>query len=165
MRKIIVTDFEDFSWSSLNKTQLGRYAEYLVKMEFVLCGFDVFTSEVDDHGIDLVVRTKTGNHYDIQVKSFRHGPGKSTPYVFIQKQKFKIHPSLFLALVQFVSGQTPTLYLVPSCVENGPNRLFESRDYGENRKSMPEWGLTFSKKKLERLAEECTFRKNLANLQ
>jgi hypothetical protein len=37
--------------------QLGRYAEYLAKMEFMLHGSDVFSSEVDDHGIDFVVRT------------------------------------------------------------------------------------------------------------
>ena len=34
------------TWSSVNRLQLGKYAEYLVKMEFVLCGCDVFTAEV-----------------------------------------------------------------------------------------------------------------------
>ncbi len=37
-------------------------------MEFVLYGYDVYTSEVDDHGIDFVVRTQNGFHYDVQVK-------------------------------------------------------------------------------------------------
>jgi hypothetical protein len=91
-------------WSRLNHLQLGKYAEYLTKMEFVLLGCDVFTAEVDDHGIDFVMRTREGNHYDVQVKSFRSQPGKTTPYVYLQKSKFKIHPSLLLALVQFVDG-------------------------------------------------------------
>ena len=72
-------------WSRLNRLQLGKYAEYVVKMEFVLCGCDVFTCEVDDHGIDFVVRTCNGDHYDVQVKSFRLEPGKNTPYVFLKK--------------------------------------------------------------------------------
>ena len=55
-------------WSRLNRLQLGKYAEYLAKMEFVLWGCDVFTSDVDDHGIDFVIRTRRGNHYDVQVK-------------------------------------------------------------------------------------------------
>ena len=80
-------------WNHLNRLQLGKYAEYVPKMEFVLLGCDVFTAEVDDHGIDFVVRTREGNHCDVQVKSFRYQAGKSTPYVFLQRSKFKVHPS------------------------------------------------------------------------
>jgi hypothetical protein len=58
--------------------ELGKYAECLAKMECVLCGCDVFTSEVDDHGIDFVIRTRQGNHYDVQVKSFRLDPSVVT---------------------------------------------------------------------------------------
>jgi hypothetical protein len=74
------------NWSRLNKLQRGKYAEYVVKMEFVLCGCDVFSSEVDDHGIDFVVRTHSGSHYDVQVKSFSLKAG-TPPYVFLPKQK------------------------------------------------------------------------------
>ncbi|MBN9658462.1 MAG: DUF4365 domain-containing protein [Acidobacteria bacterium] len=144
-------------WTRLNRLQLGRYAEYVVKMEFVLSGCDVFTSEVDDHGIDFVVRTRNGDHYDVQVKSFRLESGKSTPYVFLQKSKFAIHPSLLLCLVQFVRGEAPTLWLVRSCVDGKPNPIFESRDYGEGKKSSPEWGLTLSRKKLALLCQGCSF--------
>ncbi|MGJ5813668.1 DUF4365 domain-containing protein [Paludibaculum fermentans] len=142
----------------MNSLQLGKYAEYLTKMEFVLWGCDVFTSEVDDHGIDFVIRTRQGNHFDVQVKSFRLTAGKRTPYyLYIQKSKFKIHPSLLLVLVHFVKGMPPTLYLLPSCVGADPNPLLESRDYGEGKKSPPEWGLTLSKKKLALLSEQCAF--------
>jgi len=40
-------------WSKLSTLQLGRYAEYFVKMEFTLHGFDVYSAEVDDKGIDF----------------------------------------------------------------------------------------------------------------
>lgn len=60
-----------YNWSRLNRLQLSRYAEYLVKMQFTLYGFDVYGSEVDDRGIDLVVRKEQNVYYDIQVKSAR----------------------------------------------------------------------------------------------
>jgi len=41
----------------------------------------------------------------------------------------------------------------------------ESRDYGEGKKSAPEWGLTLSKKQLVRLAEECGFSAALSRLE
>ena len=44
------------NWSKLSHLQLGRYAEYYAKMEFVSYGYDVYTSEVDDHGVDFVAR-------------------------------------------------------------------------------------------------------------
>ncbi len=43
----------NLNWSQLNHLQLGRYAEYYAKMEFASYGFDVYTSEVDDHGVVL----------------------------------------------------------------------------------------------------------------
>lgn len=142
------------SWSRLNRLQLGKYAEYLAKMEFLLHGCDVYASEVDDHGIDFVVRTRAGCHYDVQVKSYRPATNK---YAFLQKSKFLISPQSLLALVQFKEGEPATLFLVPSSIDGAPNPILESRDYGEGKKSAPEWGLTFSKKKLAVLAEEYGF--------
>lgn len=149
-----MTDAERHNWARLNRLQLGKYAEYLAKMEFVLHGCDVFTSEVDDHGIDFVVRTRAGHHYDVQVKSYRVAKNN---YVYMEKSKFPISPQSLLALVQFVEGEPATLFLVPSCVDGAPNPTLESRDYGEGKKSKPEWGLTLSKKKLAALAQGCGF--------
>lgn len=160
-----MTTSDKHNWGRLNRLQLGKYAEYLAKMECVLCGCDVFTSEVDDHGIDFVIRTQQGNHYDVQVKSFRLEKGKGTPYVFVQKEKFHIHPSLLLVLVQFTAGEPPVLYLVRSCIGNNPNPLFENRDYGNGKKSLPEWGMTLSKRKLAILAQDCSFHVVVAALE
>ena len=43
-------------WFELTPLQLGRYAEYYSKMEFASYGFEVYTSEVDDHGVDFIVK-------------------------------------------------------------------------------------------------------------
>lgn len=42
-------------------------------MEFASYGYDVYTSEVDDHGVDFVARNpRDGQYYEIQVKAVRN---------------------------------------------------------------------------------------------
>jgi hypothetical protein len=74
---------ERYKWSRLNKQQVGAFAEYFVKMELTLYGFQVCTTEVDDRGVDFVTRYGEGPFIQVQVKSLR-SPG----YVFMQKTKF-----------------------------------------------------------------------------
>ena len=38
-------------------------------MEFTSYGFDVYTSEVDDHGIDFIAKGMDGTYYEVQVKN------------------------------------------------------------------------------------------------
>ncbi len=156
--QIILSECKDrYDWSQLNRLQLGKYAEYFAKKEFIRFGSDVFTSEVDSHGIDFVIRTPEGQHYDVQVKSFRVQPGK-TAYIFLPKDKFRIAPSSLLTLVKFNQGQFPTLFLLQSGkAEDSPHSLFENRPYGNGKKSAPEWGLTLSKRKLAELTGTCSF--------
>jgi hypothetical protein len=150
-------------WDRLTKLQLGKYAEYFVKMEFTLHRFDVYSSEVDERGVDFVIRTKGGRYYDVQVKSFRLQERKSN-YVFVQKEKFRIDPTMLLALAQFSLGELPKLFLILAAIGAQPNPLLESRDYGEGRKSKPEWGITLSQKKLVLLNEQCLFDSVVASL-
>jgi hypothetical protein len=44
------------AWADLNHLQTGRYGEYFAKMALVRAGFDAFSPEVDDKGIDSVLR-------------------------------------------------------------------------------------------------------------
>lgn len=74
-------------------------------------GLSIYTSEVDDHGIDFVVETKKG-FIKFQVKSVRTG----TNYVFMREEHFKISDeSLYLILIMLKIGEHPLLYLIPSC--------------------------------------------------
>lgn len=43
-------------WSNLTHLQIGKYGEYFAKMAFNRAGFDVYAAEVDNKGIDFVVR-------------------------------------------------------------------------------------------------------------
>ena len=58
-----------YDWSRLDKLQVGRYGEYLAKMEFTLLGFDVYGTEVDNKGTDFVIRRGADRFHDIQVKA------------------------------------------------------------------------------------------------
>jgi hypothetical protein len=37
-----------YIWSKLNNLQVGKFAEYFVKMELAMYGFLVYCTEVDD---------------------------------------------------------------------------------------------------------------------
>lgn len=66
------------------KQQLGKYGELTVAARFIEEGHEVFFPAVDDHGIDMLVRTRNFEHGDgsqpehypfqeIQVKTVKEG--------------------------------------------------------------------------------------------
>jgi hypothetical protein len=137
---------EKHIWSALNHLQLGRYAEYYAKMEFALHGIHVFTAEVDDIGIDFIIKIKN-QYFDIQVKSSRNNN-----YIFFQKDKFQLRLKLFAAIVLFHDKEKPNIFLVPSLDWNNPNSLLSSRDY-QGKKSKPEWGFNTTDKNKDILSQ------------
>ena len=129
-----------YNWKKLNRQQVGTFSEYYVKMELTMYGFQVYTSEIDDRGIDFVARYNKERFLSIQVKSIR---GNS--YVFMQKDKVELSNDLYLALAILDEGKEPKLYLIPSIAWQSPNSLLVDRDY-EGKKSNPEWGINISDK-------------------
>jgi hypothetical protein len=111
------------SWKHLNHLQVGKYAEYLVKIALVSHGLDVYSSEVDDRGIDFVVKKDHQTYFDIQVKSIR---GRN--YIFFPKSKFMPRENLFAAVAVFIEGEDPHLFLIPSIHWLHPNSLLVERD-------------------------------------
>jgi len=91
-------------WSTLKKQQKGSFGEHFAKMEFAMHGFLVFTAEVDDRGIDFVVRDNQGKHYDVQVKTIT---GRN--YTYVKESKFT--KSLLICLVILTEGSPPDMYL------------------------------------------------------
>jgi len=147
-----------YEWSKLNRQQVGAFSEYFVKMEMTMYGFQVYSTEVDDRGIDFVVRYENGPFISIQVKSVRE-----KGYVFMHKDKFQLSPHLYLALAILHEGVEPRLYLIPSEAWKKPNELLADHDY-EGKESKPEWGLNLSKKNMN-LLEDYAFSKVVAKLK
>lgn len=141
---------ERYNWQRLNTLQVGRYAEYFVKMEFTLFGFDVYTTEVDYHGIDFVIRKDPDRYFDVQAKSVRLMQGKPT-YINFPKDRFSLRDNLLAAVVLLRDHEAPDLYLIPATAWREPNALFKSYDYVD-RKSKPEWGLNITQHNLSLLA-------------
>ena len=138
----------NMQWSRLTGMQLGRYAEYYAKMEFTSYGFEVYTSEVDDHGVDFVIKKpKTSEFYEVQVKSIRN-----TGYIYMIQDKMELSDHRLVCVLRFEENHLPEVYVIPATEWKCPNALLVDRQYGkEGQSSKPEWGINISKKNLELL--------------
>lgn len=141
----------NMNWSKLNSLQLGRYAEYYAKMEFASYGFEVYTSEVDDHGVDFIAKLPGENRfYEVQVKSLR-----DYGYIFMAKSKMpELSDERLICVLHFIEGKLPDVFVIPASAWQNPNAVFVDRKYDKpGQKSEPEWGVNVSKKNYNLLAE------------
>jgi hypothetical protein len=128
------------NWNALNNLQLGKYAEYYAKMELSSYGFDVYSSEVDDHGIDFIVKTRDGDFLEFQVKSVLR-----TDNVFLVKKNWDItNRNLYLFIMTFVDGFQPKSYIIPATAWGSPNALLKDYEY-IGKKSDPEYALKLTR--------------------
>ena len=144
--------FENFTYDHLNHLQIGRIGEYWVKIWLTLSGLDTYYNDVDDKGIDFIVRLNNDKHIDIQVKTVRENTG----YVFVTKRTWrnKLRDNLYLALVILRNHASPEIYFIPSTAWLTPNELLRDRDYTKDgQTSEPEWGINISKRNFELLAQ------------
>ena len=147
---------EKLHWEKLSPLQIGKYSEYLAKIEFILYGFDVYSPELDDKGIDFIVKKGNSPYFDIQVKSVRN-----FNYIYFKKTKFQIRENLFAVILIFKKELKPDMFLIPSNIWTKPDKFFVDRKY-KGKKSVPEYGINLSKKNLSRLVE-FEFEKTIEN--
>lgn len=134
-------------WNKLSRMQLGKYAEYYAKMEFASYGLDVYTSEVDDHGVDFIVKDKKNIFNEIQVKSLRE-----KGYTFMQQEKFDLNnKTLYLVLMIFEDDKLPNIYLISTDAWNNENNMFTIRNFDKGQKSKPEYGVNIANSNKELL--------------
>ena len=132
-------------WSrkELNRQKLGTFGEYYAKMALASYGMSIYSSEVDDHGIDFVAETTKG-FLKFQVKTIR----SETNYVFMKAKNFDISDdSLFLILIMLDDGEHPAVYVIPATAWNNTEpSAFVFHAYSE-----PEYGVNLSKKNLPKI--------------
>ena len=145
-------EMPSMKWSDRTGLEIGRYAEYYAKMEFTSYGFEVFTSELDDHGVDFIAHhPKDGTYFEIQVKSIR-----DYNYAFVTKDKMEslsggnLPANRLVCLLRFEDGKLPEVYIIPAKAWEKPNDLLKDKDY-DGLKSKPEWGINVSRKNLDLL--------------
>lgn len=136
-----------YDWNSLNHLQVGRFGESFVKLELTRLGCDVYTSDVDDRGIDFIVRLDSSHYLDIQVKTVR---GYS--YVYAREASFPDAENLYLALVILQNDAQPQMFCIPRTRWRSPDQVFVYRAYTD-AKSPPEYGINLSAKNFRSLSE------------
>lgn len=142
---------ENIHYDHLNHLQVGHIGEYWVKLRLTLLGLDVYTTEVDDRGIDFVIRINDTKYVDIQVKTIR----EKTGYVYVDKDtkswREPLRDNLYLALVILKNNSSPKMFIIPATEWNNPNELLKNNNYKGSTKSKPDWGINISKKNMEKL--------------
>ena len=139
------------NWSELNHLQLGRYGEYYAMMEFASYGYEVYASEVDDHGVDFIAKLPGENKfYEVQVKSVR-----DYGYVYMAKSKMpELSVGRLVCYLHFIDGQLPDIFIIPATAWEKPNAVLVDRKYDKpGQKSEAEWGINISKKNYHLLDE------------
>lgn len=144
-----------------DRQQLGRFGEYYAKMVLASNGFAIYTSEVDDHGIDFVA--EKGNEFlKFQVKTVRLQKAKNSGngYVFMKKEKFDVNDdNLFLILVVIIIDDkdkdsfSPDIYIIPASEWKNPQPPLVYRSY-EKKKSNPEYGINLSLRRIRNEKEQ-----------
>lgn len=137
-----------------NHLQLGRVGELLIKAKFIKNGLDVFSTEVDDKGIDFVVKNKHGEYFDVQVKA------SNQTYVFMRKEVFKPRTNLYVALLVIDKKDNNFFVLIPSLdFEKKPLPNYLSDKEYEGLRSKPEYGISPTDRNLNDIVEKYSFSK------
>jgi hypothetical protein len=119
-------------------------------MEFASYGYEVYTPEVDDHGVDFVAKAPdTSVYYEIQVKNCR-----KVKYIYETKEKMPLSNTRLMVVLNFIEGQLPTMYIIPTMEWKHPNEVLVDRNYDKSgQTSEPEWGINMSQKNLPYLEQ------------
>lgn len=147
--------------AKLTRQQKGRIAEELAKVKFLSWGFEVYQPEVDEKGIDLIVRHPQENRfYEIQVKG-----ATEKNYSFFKKATVNPETSdvRYICYVRLDAESDKAFFLIPFSAWDGSNPLFPIRNYDhEGCSSAPEYGIAPTKKN-EYLLEQFCFDKTIGN--
>jgi hypothetical protein len=135
------------NWNKLNRIQKGTFGEYYAKMEFTMFGAEVYTSEVDDRGIDFVCRFPNSGFYEVQVKTI-----SDVNLQFVNKDKFKARSDFLVVLIRLEQLKEPELYVFKGTDWDSNDGLLKFNSY-EGKKSAPAYEIRLSKLRLRALQE------------
>lgn len=118
-------------------------------MRFLEAGLEVYTTEVDDRGIDQLVRYAPGRCLEIQVKAVR-----KRNLTFVQKKHLgssdeeiteRLNCGYCMAFLLFEDGLEPEFFLIPGYAWLQPNDLLVDNPIGD-RTNGPYFQLSPSRK-------------------
>lgn len=135
---------------SLNK--IKKYAEHLMKIEFMKYRLDVFQNVCSSEGIDFLLKTKTGNYYEISLQVINLEKDRS---IKIPKTEigYELKDKYFIALVLFLKDMEPAIYLIPVKTFKIPNKIFIDNDQGERFRHLSNWEIKIFTRGIQELSE------------
>lgn len=137
----------------------GKIGELIGKAEFIKYGFDVYSTEVDDKGIDFIVCNKKREYFEIQVKTTNKN------YMFMRKDVFQPKDNLYLLLIILEENTKPIFNLIPSFewLKDDKPIFLKDRLYTD-KKSKPEYGILINDKYIPQIIEKYSFEKVIGKL-
>ncbi len=149
-----------FDCSKLSHLFVGQFGEQLLKLYFIINGFDTFEPMVDDKGIDFIARLNAKKYFDIQSKTIRL---KTTNYIFIQKKSWQneLRDNQLIG-VTLLQEDHAILLLIPAKAWelHTESKIFVDRATYEK----PEWGLNISKKNIPFLLDNYSIEKTISEI-
>ena len=119
-------------------------------------GYLVFSAEIDDRGVDFVVRNEAGKHFDIQVKTVT-----DRNFTYITESKFS--ESLWVCLVVLTEGKLQTLYLFSGRDWSSDTRgLLRRHHFPKSREA--DYGIHIAKKRML-IMEQFAFNRSVERLR
>ncbi len=125
-------------WSSLSRLQRGNFAETFAKISFMMEQYEVFSTDVDEKGVDFVAKSLDGKYYEVQVKSVI-----DRNYTFVVEDKF--FEELLICLILFEDNTFPKIYLFKKKDWNDENYSLLRLNKFDNA-TQKEYGFHLSKK-------------------
>lgn len=132
--------------------KLKKYAEHLVKLEFMKFRYEIFQNESGSPGIDFIIKTKSGNYHEIFLQPLNLDEDRS---VKIPKSElgFELKDNLWIALVLFMKEMEPAVYLIPSKVFENPTEIFHNNEQGERFRHLSNWEIKVFTKAIPELSK------------
>ena len=131
----------DKSWGKMNHIKLGKVAELYAKTEFLKRGFQVYSTEADDSGIDFVAIDSCDKVYKIQVKACRNNS-----YQYIKEKFFYKTGNFYIFYIRFVDDEDPDMYMISTNAWEKNLSAFVYHPYDNGQESDSEYGIQYSKK-------------------
>jgi len=135
-----------------NTASFGKRQEYSVIAELLKHGFDVYTTLVDDQGIDCVVRLGNKKYLDIQIKA-RSKEAKQ--WNLFAGMSFGVEENYYFI---FYIEKTNSFWVIPSeDVEKEGNKKKSGKHKGDISLSLPKSGVGTKAEKFEKYKNEKGF--------
>ena len=136
-----------------NTASFGKRQEFVVMVELLKRGFDVYLTLVDDQGIDCVVRIDEKRYLDIQIKA--RSKNIENPFLFAA-MKFKARKNYIFI---FYTEKDKSFWTIPSIeLEELSYENKNGKNIGKKAITMPKGNKTSKAIKFEKYKNENGFK-------